>query len=99
MSGKDYQVEFKNRSMTNIKLSHQPKDGKLTVDELACALYEGTRHLHNLAEKLARQHGKAEALSFYDMMGSSVRALWNGLNRGLPSSLKTDMNVAIIINK
>lgn len=56
---------------------------KLTADELACALYEGTAHLQNLAEKLARQHGQAEALTFYDMMGDDVRNFWRGIARQL----------------
>ena len=57
----------------------QPKDKKLTIDELAEALYEGTPHLQNLAEKLARQHGKAGALSFYSMMGEEVQNFWRGI--------------------
>ena len=48
----------------------------LTVEELACALYAGTPHLANLAEKLARQHGRAEALTFFDLMGPDVQAFW-----------------------
>lgn len=49
---------------------------KLSVDQLAEALYEGTPHLENLAEKLARQHGSAEALSFYGLMGDDVQNFW-----------------------
>jgi len=56
---------------------------KLTVDQLAEALYEGTPHLQNLAEKLARQHGKAGALSFYGMMGDDVRNFWRGIAKQL----------------
>ena len=52
---------------------------KLTVKELACSLYEGTPHLQNLAEKLARQHGKAEALTFFGMMGGDVQNFWMGI--------------------
>lgn len=51
-------------------------DETLTVEELACALYEGTPHLANLAEKLARQHSQAEALTFFDLMGEDVQAFW-----------------------
>lgn len=51
----------------------------LTVEQLAEALYEGTPHLQNLAEKLARQHGKAGALSFYGMMGDDVQNFWRGI--------------------
>lgn len=52
---------------------------KLTIDQLAEALYEGTPHLQNLAEKLARQHGKAGALSFYGLMGDDVQNFWRGI--------------------
>lgn len=52
---------------------------KLTVDQLAEALYEGTPHLQNLAEKLARQHGQAGALTFYGMMSEDVQNFWRGL--------------------
>lgn len=54
-------------------------NAKLTVNQLAEALYEGTPHLQNLAEKLARQHGKAKALTFYGMMSEDVRNFWRGL--------------------
>lgn len=54
-------------------------DAKLTADQLAEALYEGTPHLQNLAEKLARQHGRAQALTFYGMMGDDVRNFWRGI--------------------
>jgi len=57
-------------------VAHTPYDKKLTVDELAEALYEGTPHLTNLAEKLARQHGNAGALSFYHLMGKNVQGFW-----------------------
>ncbi len=61
----------------------QPKDKKLTVNELAEALYEGTPHLQNLAEKLARQHGKAGALSFYSMMGEEIQNFWRSIAKQL----------------
>jgi len=77
------EVVFKNRSFTNIILHNKKADETLNVDELACALYEGTPHLQNLAEKLARQHGKAGALSFYDMMGSPTRAFWRSIAKQL----------------
>lgn len=57
-------------------LMAKPHDAKLSTEELACALYEGTPHLQNMAEKLARQHGKAGALSFYDLMGDDVQNLY-----------------------
>ena len=50
-----------------------PKTDKLTVGELACAIYEGMPHVQNLAEKMARQHGKAGALTWFDMMGEDVQ--------------------------
>jgi hypothetical protein len=56
---------------------------KLTIDQLAEALYEGTPHLQNLAEKLARHHGQAQALSFYGLMGDDVRNFWRGIAKQL----------------
>lgn len=56
---------------------------KLTIDQLAEALYEGTPHLQNLAEKLARQHGHAGALSFYGLMGDDVQNFWRGIAKQL----------------
>ena len=50
-----------------------PQTGELTVGELACAIYEGMPHVQNLAEKMARQHGKADALTWFDMMGEDVQ--------------------------
>jgi len=61
---------------TNIELHQLPKDAKLTIDQLACALYEGTPHIGNLAEKLARQYGKANTLSFYDLMDNEIKNFW-----------------------
>lgn len=54
---------------------------KLTVKSLAHALYEGFPTLHNLAEEMARQHGKADALSFYLLMGDNVRTFWEDIAR------------------
>ena len=56
---------------------------KLTLDQLAEALYEGTPHLQNLAEKLAREHGQAGALSFYGLMGDDVQNFWRGIAKQL----------------
>jgi len=58
--------------------SKKPGD-KLTVEELACALYEGMPHLSNLAENMARNYGQAEALSFFDLMGPEVQNFWMGI--------------------
>jgi len=56
------------------------KGQKLTVKQLAEALYEGTGHLNNLAEKLARQHGKGcQGLAFFHMMGKDVQNFWMGI--------------------
>lgn len=63
----------------NSVLTIRDHNAKLTVDQLAEALYEGTPHLQNLAEKLARQHGQAGALTFYGMMSDDVRNFWRGL--------------------
>jgi len=52
-------------------------DDKLSVAELACALYEGMPHVQNLAEKTARNYGQGcEALSFFDLMGPDVQNFW-----------------------
>lgn len=64
------------------QLMSKKHDEKLTLDQLACSLYEGTPHLQNLAEKLARQHGKASALSFYDLMGP-IQSFWKDIARQL----------------
>lgn len=69
--------------MNNLSVFGQPKDKTLTINELAEALYEGTPHIQNLAEKLARQHGKAEALSFYSMMGDEVQNFWRSIAKKL----------------
>lgn len=58
-------------------------NAKLTVAQLAEALYEGTPHLQNLAEKLARQHGEAGALTFFQMMGDDVQNFWRGIAQQL----------------
>lgn len=58
-------------------------DEKLTVKQLANALYEGYPHVQNLAEKLARQHGKAQALTFFGMMGEDVQNFWMGIAQQL----------------
>ncbi len=68
---------------TYVSLMQKGRDEKLTVEELANALYEGTPHLTNLAEKLARQHGKAGALSFYGMMGTDVQKFWKHIAQQL----------------
>lgn len=59
------------------------RNAELTVDQLAEALYEGTGHLANLAETLARQHGKAQALTFFQMMGPCVQAFWKDIAQQL----------------
>jgi hypothetical protein len=56
---------------------------KLTQEELAIALYEGMPQLSNLAESLARTHGKAGALSFYGLMGEHVQNFWRGIAKQL----------------
>ncbi len=56
------------------------RKAKLTVKQLAEALYEGTPHLQNLAENLARQHGQGcQALTFFGMMGEDVQNFWMGI--------------------
>lgn len=65
--------------MKDTVLTIRDHGAKLTVSQLAEALYEGTPHLQNLAEKLARQHGEAGALTFYSMMSDDVRNFWRGI--------------------
>lgn len=52
-----------------------------TIDTLAEALYEGQPSLENLAEEMARQHGRAEALSFFGLMGKDVQFFWRDIAR------------------
>lgn len=59
------------------------REETLSVDDLAEALYEGTPHLQNLAEKLAREHGQADALCFYRMQDDDVQNFWRGIARQL----------------
>lgn len=51
----------------------------MNVNELAEALYEGSPKLSNLAETLAREHGQAQALSFYGSMGADVQNSWRSI--------------------
>jgi hypothetical protein len=53
----------------------------MTLLELANALYEGLPTLSNLAESMARQYGKAGALSFFSMMGDDVQFFWCDIAR------------------
>lgn len=52
-----------------------------TIESLANALYEGLPSLHNLAESMARQHGKAGALSFFGLMEKDVQFFWKDIAR------------------
>jgi hypothetical protein len=52
-----------------------------TIETLAEALYEGRPSLQNLAESMARQYGKAGALSFFGMMGEDVQFFWKDIAR------------------
>jgi hypothetical protein len=67
---------FPGRTAVCASLARKGHDDKLTRDQLACALYEGLPHLQNLAEKLARQHGKASALTFFDLMDEHEQNFW-----------------------
>jgi hypothetical protein len=70
---------------TMAELANIPPDGKtkLTVNQLACAMYEGMPHVQNLAERLARTLGEAQALTFYDMMDEDTRNFWRGIAKQL----------------
>lgn len=61
------------------QLAKKKPGDKLTVGELACAMYEGSPHVQNLAEVTARNYSKAEALTFFDMMGPDVQNFWKGI--------------------
>jgi hypothetical protein len=65
------------------QLSKKKPEEMLTLEELACALYEGMPQLSNLAESLARTYGKAGALTFFDMMGPDVQNFWFGIAKQL----------------
>jgi hypothetical protein len=54
---------------------------RFSVKTLAHALYEGFPNLHNLAECMARQHGKAKALSYYSLMGDDAHSFWEDIAR------------------
>ena len=57
---------------------------KLTVKQLTEAIYEGTPHVQNLAEKLARQHGKdCQALTFFGMMGEDIQNFYMSIAQQL----------------
>lgn len=71
------------RTLDNLRKKYGTGE-KLTINELACALYEGTSNVQNLAENLARSHGnKVQALTFYDMMGEDVQNFWKGIAKQL----------------
>lgn len=65
------------------RASKKKPGDKLSIGELACALYEGMPVLSNLAESLARTHGNADALTFFDMMGEDVRNFYFGIAKQL----------------
>ena len=75
----DQLMDSKRRSV----FEESDHNSRLTVDQLAEALYEGTPHLQNLAEKLARQHGQAQALSFFVLMPDDVQNFWKMIARQL----------------
>lgn len=54
---------------------------KHNIESLANALYEGLPTLQNLAEEMARQYGKAEALTWFKMMGDDVQFFWKDIAR------------------
>lgn len=68
-------------AMTRIleQLRAKALDTPLTVEELACALYEGKAHVQNLAEKSARNYGQAGALTLYDMTSDDIQNFWRGI--------------------
>src|SRR4051812_24615712 len=51
-------------------------DAKLTVTELAQALYDGYPHLQNLAEKLTRHHSRAGMVAPFEMRDALTHNFW-----------------------
>jgi len=77
-------------------------NAKLSISQLAEALYEGSPHLQNLAEKLARQHGEAEALCFFQMQDEDVKAFWCDIAQQLINHAKewgSNQGSACILSK
>ena len=75
---------------------------KHTLLSLAEALYEGLPTLSNLAEEMARQYGKAGALSFFNMMGEDVQFFWCGIARQIIEHSKeweANQNSACVLSK
>lgn len=90
--------------MQSIKYNPLPENtnATLSVDQLAEALYEGTPHLTNLAEKLARQHSKAEALCFFQMQNGIVKKFWCDIAQQLidhASQWAENQGVCCVLNK
>lgn len=81
----EFLLTKQNTSMDSSKsVMKQPHTAKLSVQQLAESLYEGTPHLQNLAEKLARQHGQeCEALTFFHMMGDDIKNFYMGIAQQL----------------
>lgn len=79
------------------------KEGQIpTVEELAEALYEGTSQLSNLAEEMARRYGKAQALTFYKMMGTDVQNFWKGIAKQIIDHSKhwlPNINSACVLDR
>ena len=74
----------------------------VAIDNLACDLYEGSPRLSNLAEKLARIFGEAEALTFYKMMDDDVQNFWRGIAKQIlehSTQWKKNKGCACVLSK
>ena len=72
-----------NQKNDGFSLYHKQRTDKLTAYELAMALYEGTPHLENLAEKLARHHGQAQAICPFVLAGQDIQNFYMGIAQQL----------------
>lgn len=75
-SQEEFQRDVQKRMANFGKLMSMSREAPLSREMLAQALYEGTPHLINLAEKMARQYGKADAIPFYAMTSDKIREFW-----------------------
>ncbi len=71
------------RMKESFSLFTKKADQQLSPFELAMALYEGTPHLQNLAEKLAQQHGEAQCICPFVLAGEEIQNFWMGIAQQL----------------
>ena len=74
---------MENSQLLGFSLDNKKVTEKLTTYELAMAIYEGTPHLENLAEKLAQHHGQAECICPFVLAGSDIQNFYMGIAQQL----------------